>query len=113
MFGWKKKYLKLEKKYDELCAMDCQKLYGDECIRRERAETNAEVLAARVVALEKELKGATAWLMAVVKAAGGEVTISKGSVYDFVNSGKEPMVAIEDDTYRIRLPEESESCATE
>lgn len=116
MFGWKKKYLKLEKKhealqkkYDELCAMDCQKLYGDEVIKRMRAEQNAAAMKAKADSLDEMVLITNAWIATLVEVHG-ETMLPAEKLKANIESGMRPIVTFdhETDTYKLRMPGDAE-----
>ncbi len=108
-----KKYEALQDKYDELCRMDCQKLYGDEVIRRERAEKQADEYKAKAEAFEEMTRITNAWITTLVEIAG-EVVVPSDALKGNLESGVQALVVYdqESDAYRMKMPEK-EQCVTE
>ena len=118
MFGWKKrckdwelkyrllweKHDALEEKYDELCATDVQKLYGEERIKRERAERDAAVLKAKADSLDEMVRITNAWIATVAEVIG-EVEIPADKLKANIESGTQPIVTFnrESETYKLKM----------
>ena len=104
---------RLVAKYDELCKMDCQKLYGDEVIRRERAEKQAEEYKAKAEAFEEMTRITNAWITTLVEVAG-EVTVPSEVLKGNLESGVQALVVYdqENDAYRMKMPGK-EKCVAE
>lgn len=118
MFGWKKKYRELEsthsrlqKKYDELCAMDVQKLYGEERHKRAKAEQQAAVLKAKADSLDEMRIITNAWLATTVEVAGG-IELPADRLKANIERGAEPIVTYdsEREIYKLKMVD---SCETE
>ena len=123
MFGWKKKYTEqcleygilkgkydaLEDKYDELCNMDLQKLYGEERIKRERAERDAAILKAKADSLDEMVRITNAWIATVAEVIG-EVEIPADKLKANIESGTQPIVTFdhETETYKLRMKGDAE-----
>ena len=115
MFGWKKKYRELEathsrlqKKYDELCAMDVQKLYGEERHKRAKAEQQAAVLKAKADSLDEMVRITNAWIATVAEVIG-EVEIPADKLKANIESGTQPIVTFnhESETYKLKMQGDS------
>ena len=111
MFGWKKKcketeakYDALKKKYDGLCAMDCQKLYGEERHKRAKAEQQAAVLKAKADSLDEMRIITNAWLATTVEVAGG-IEIPADRLKENIERGAGPIVTYdcEREIYKLKM----------
>lgn len=118
MFGWKKrckdwelkyrllweKHDALEEKYDELCAMDCQKLYGEERHKRVKAEHQAAALKAKADSLDEMRIITNAWLATTVEVAGG-IEIPADRLKANIERGAEPIVTYdsEREIYKLKM----------
>lgn len=109
----KEKYDTLKKKYDELCRMDCQKLYGDEVIKRKRAEREAAEHKAKAEAYEEMVIVANAWVTTLTNVCG-EVSVPASNVRENLESGVMPVITFdrEADTYSLKI-KENEQCVQE
>ena len=127
MFGWKKRYEEMKakrnelgdkydalyKKYDELCKSDAQKLYGEERIKRERAEQQAAVLKAKADSLDEMVQITNAWITTLVEVHG-ETVIPSEKLKANIESGTQPLVTFDHESmsYKLKMPE-TEQCTTE
>ena len=95
---------KLTNKYDELCKSDAQKLYGEERIKRERAERDAAILKAKADSLDEMVRITNAWIATVAEVVG-EVEIPADKLKANIESGTQPIVTFnhESETYKLKM----------
>lgn len=95
---------KVQNKYDELCKSDAQKLYGEERIKRERAERDAAVLKAKADSLDEMVRITNAWIATVAEVIG-EVEIPADKLKANIESGTQPIVTFnhESETYKLKM----------